>query len=268
MSISNKLARSQHEREAAAVRSVSILGATGSIGASTVDLLEKERASLSRRGRHREQECRGACRIARKVGARFAAIADPKLHGELKDALAGSGIETGAGDEAIVEAAARPADWVMAAITGADQPAADAGCRRARRHGRARQQGMSRLRRRLVHAPRGREGRHRVAGRFRAQRALSGDVLRRAQRSPARDPDGIGRSVPRSVDRDDPCRDTAAGAQASELVDGREGHDQFRDTHEQGPGAHRGTSSVRDAVRADRHPGASAIDRARYGRIS
>ena len=38
---------------------------------------------------------------------------------DLKDALAGSGIEAGAGDEAVIEAAARPADWVMAAITGA-----------------------------------------------------------------------------------------------------------------------------------------------------
>ena len=42
-----------------------------------------------------------------------------RLHRDLKDALAGTGIEAGAGEEAVVEAASRPADWVMAAITGA-----------------------------------------------------------------------------------------------------------------------------------------------------
>jgi 1-deoxy-D-xylulose-5-phosphate reductoisomerase len=118
MSISNKLARSQRT-EAAAIRSVSILGATGSIGASTVDLLEKEPHRYRVEAVTANKNVAALAALARKVGARFAAIADAKLHGELKDALAGSGIESGAGDEAIVEAAARPADWVMAAITGA-----------------------------------------------------------------------------------------------------------------------------------------------------
>src|SRR5207248_10670781 len=52
-------------------------------------------------------------------GARFAAIGDPARLGELKAALAGTGIECGAGESAIIEAAARPADWVMAAVSGA-----------------------------------------------------------------------------------------------------------------------------------------------------
>lgn len=118
MTISNKLARSQRTA-AAAIRSVSILGATGSIGASTVDLLEKEPHRYRVEAVTANKNVAALAALARKVGARFAAIADAKLHGELKDALAGSGIESGAGDEAIVEAAARPADWVMAAITGA-----------------------------------------------------------------------------------------------------------------------------------------------------
>src|SRR5690606_4109626 len=51
--------------------------------------------------------------------ARFAAVADPACYKDLKDALGASGIEAAAGDEALVEAAQRPADWVMAAISGA-----------------------------------------------------------------------------------------------------------------------------------------------------
>ncbi len=58
-------------------------------------------------------------KIARDVGARFAVVADPAAYGDLKDALAGSGIEAAAGEAALIEAAQRPADWVMAAISGA-----------------------------------------------------------------------------------------------------------------------------------------------------
>src|SRR5438045_7814451 len=57
--------------------------------------------------------------LAREFGARFAAIADPKRLGELKNALAGTRTECGAGESAVIEAGARPADWVMAAVSGA-----------------------------------------------------------------------------------------------------------------------------------------------------
>lgn len=102
-----------------AIRSVSILGATGSIGTSTIDLLDKEpgRYRVEAVTAHRNVSALAA--IARKVGARFAAIGDPALYGELREALSGTRIETGAGNDALVEAAMRPADWVMAAITGA-----------------------------------------------------------------------------------------------------------------------------------------------------
>src|SRR5262249_44927799 len=56
---------------------------------------------------------------ARALRARFAAIADPHHYPALKGALAGTGIETASGREALIEAALRPADWVMAAIVGA-----------------------------------------------------------------------------------------------------------------------------------------------------
>jgi 1-deoxy-D-xylulose-5-phosphate reductoisomerase len=58
-------------------------------------------------------------RLARELNARFAAVADPAAYSDLKSELAGSGIEAAAGVAAIIEAAQRPADWVMAAITGA-----------------------------------------------------------------------------------------------------------------------------------------------------
>lgn len=104
---------------AEAVRSVTVLGSTGSIGCSTVDLLEREP------GRFRVEALTGNRNVkllaeqALKLRPRFVATADPACYGELKDRLAGSGIEVAAGDEAVVEAAARPADWVMAAIVGA-----------------------------------------------------------------------------------------------------------------------------------------------------
>ena len=58
-------------------------------------------------------------RCARELGARFAAVGDPAAYGELKDALSGTGIEAGAGESGLIEAAERPAEWVIGAITGA-----------------------------------------------------------------------------------------------------------------------------------------------------
>jgi len=104
---------------APAVRSVTILGATGSIGASTVDLIkrapERYRVEAVSAGRN----AAALAKIAREIGARLAVVADPAAYAELKEALAGSGIEAAAGEGALVEAAQRPADWLMAAITGA-----------------------------------------------------------------------------------------------------------------------------------------------------
>ncbi|MBX9759772.1 MAG: 1-deoxy-D-xylulose-5-phosphate reductoisomerase, partial [Beijerinckiaceae bacterium] len=57
--------------------------------------------------------------IARKLGAKLAVVADPDALGALREALAGSGIETGAGPQAAIEAALRPADIVVGAIAGA-----------------------------------------------------------------------------------------------------------------------------------------------------
>ena len=57
--------------------------------------------------------------LARELGARFAAIGDPAAYGELKSALSGTGIKAAAGETGLLEAAERPAQWVIGAITGA-----------------------------------------------------------------------------------------------------------------------------------------------------
>lgn len=103
-------------------RRISILGSTGSIGVNTLDLLD----FAARSGDSFEIEALTANRNvallaeqAKKVRAKFAAIADAGLKSDLADALSGSGIAFGAGPEAVEEAAARDADYVMAAIVGA-----------------------------------------------------------------------------------------------------------------------------------------------------
>ena len=97
---------------------VTILGATGSIGASTVDLIERNRSRYRVEALTARRNAGTLAKLARALGARFAAVADPAAYAELKDGLAGSGIAAGAGESALLEAAQQPADWVMAAITG------------------------------------------------------------------------------------------------------------------------------------------------------
>jgi 1-deoxy-D-xylulose-5-phosphate reductoisomerase len=104
---------------AAGERSVTILGATGSIGASTIDLLKRERARYRVEAVSAHRSAAALAALAREVGARFAAVGDPARYRELKDALSGSGIEAAAGESALIEAAQRPAQWVIGAITGA-----------------------------------------------------------------------------------------------------------------------------------------------------
>jgi 1-deoxy-D-xylulose-5-phosphate reductoisomerase len=100
-------------------RSVTLLGATGSIGSSTADLLRRDPGRYAVEAVTAHHDASALARLARELGARFAAVADQAAYAELKSELAGSGIEAAAGEAAIVEAAQRPAEWVMAAITGA-----------------------------------------------------------------------------------------------------------------------------------------------------
>ncbi len=100
-------------------RSVTILGATGSVGASTLALLAEHPALFRLEAVTANTDARQLAAIARRHGARFAAVADETAYPVLREALAGSGIEAAAGAGAMVEAAARDADLVMAAIVGA-----------------------------------------------------------------------------------------------------------------------------------------------------
>jgi 1-deoxy-D-xylulose-5-phosphate reductoisomerase len=104
---------------AAAVRCVSVLGATGSIGDSTMDLLRASPERYQVESLTANTNVEALAKLAIEFDARFAAIADPTRLEDLRDALAGTGTECGAGDSAVIEAAARPADWVMAAVSGA-----------------------------------------------------------------------------------------------------------------------------------------------------
>lgn len=100
-------------------RRISILGATGSIGQNTLDLVRRarDRFDIVALTAHRNVEALARDAIA--FDAEVAAIADPNLYGALKTALSGTGIEAVAGQEAVTDVAARPADYVMAAIVGA-----------------------------------------------------------------------------------------------------------------------------------------------------
>ena len=100
------------------MRGITILGATGSIGASTLDLIKREPGRYRVESISARRNAAALGKIAREVGARHAVVADHSAYRELKDALSGSRIEAAAGEDALVEAAQRPADWVMAAISG------------------------------------------------------------------------------------------------------------------------------------------------------
>ncbi|GEC16003.1 1-deoxy-D-xylulose-5-phosphate reductoisomerase [Nitrobacter winogradskyi] len=103
----------------AGVRTVTVLGATGSIGDSTMDLLRGARGRYRVEALTANSNVEGLVKLAREFDARFVAVADASRFDELKNALAGTGIECGVGESAIIEAASRPADWLMAAVSGA-----------------------------------------------------------------------------------------------------------------------------------------------------
>ena|SRR5438477_3521791 len=105
-------------RSATAPRSVTILGATGSVGASTIDLVRRDPKNFRVEALTANRNAAALAEAARSLHARFVAIADPAAYADLKQRLAGTGIEAAAGEDAVIEAARRPADWLMAAISG------------------------------------------------------------------------------------------------------------------------------------------------------
>lgn len=100
------------------MKRISILGATGSIGQSTVDLIARAPEAYAVEAMTGGRNIALLAQDARRLGARIAVTAHDDLLDDLRAALAGSGVEAAAGRAALLEAAARPVDWVMSAIVG------------------------------------------------------------------------------------------------------------------------------------------------------
>ena len=100
-------------------RKVVVLGSTGSIGLSTLSLFEESGAPVEILALTAGRNVDRLIEQARRWRPAVAVIQDDGLFSTLKDGLAGTGVRVAAGDQAVVEAAAMGADWVMSAIVGA-----------------------------------------------------------------------------------------------------------------------------------------------------
>ena len=99
-------------------RRVVILGATGSIGKSTAQIIAGAGSAFQVEAVAGGRDPLALAQVARALGAKFAALADPAGYSRLKDALAGTDIIPASGEAAVIDAALTPADIVMAAIAG------------------------------------------------------------------------------------------------------------------------------------------------------
>ncbi|MFY9626733.1 MAG: 1-deoxy-D-xylulose-5-phosphate reductoisomerase [Methylocystis sp.] len=100
-------------------RRIVLLGATGSIGKSTLDLIERNPQSFTVVALAGGRDHAALARVARAVKPEFVAIRDEGAYAALKEALSDTNIQVGAGREAVIEAAVREADLVISAIVGA-----------------------------------------------------------------------------------------------------------------------------------------------------
>lgn len=101
-------------------RTVTLLGSTGSVGRSTVALLEAApEGAFAVEALVAGRDAAALAEQARRLQPRIAVLAEEAALPALRDALTGTGIATAAGPAAVLEAASRPADWTMAAIVGA-----------------------------------------------------------------------------------------------------------------------------------------------------
>lgn len=99
-------------------RSISILGATGSVGASTLDLVRRNPEAWRVSALTANCSAQELAVLAREFSAEIAVVSDESCLPELRQALAGSGVEAAGGVTALCEAAARPVDVTIAAIVG------------------------------------------------------------------------------------------------------------------------------------------------------
>lgn len=104
-------------------RRVTVLGSTGSVGVSTLDLMSQAEAAGTARFEVEALTCGGnvprLIEQALRWRPKLAVTADPALLADLREGLAGTGIEVAAGEDAVVDAASRPVEWIMASIVGA-----------------------------------------------------------------------------------------------------------------------------------------------------
>lgn len=100
------------------MKRVSVFGATGSVGQSTLDLVRRQPDAYRVIALTANSDVDSLATAARESGAQVAVIGQSHLYGALRDALAGSGVEAAAGEDALVDAARLDADWTMAAIVG------------------------------------------------------------------------------------------------------------------------------------------------------
>jgi 1-deoxy-D-xylulose-5-phosphate reductoisomerase len=99
-------------------KSVTVLGATGSVGQSTLDLINRAPERFEVIALTAQSDVAGLAAAVRKTGAKLAVIGKAELYESLKDALSDIDVEVSAGEEAVIDAARRGADWTMAAIVG------------------------------------------------------------------------------------------------------------------------------------------------------
>ncbi|MEM9501174.1 MAG: 1-deoxy-D-xylulose-5-phosphate reductoisomerase [Pseudomonadota bacterium] len=99
-------------------RSITILGATGSIGASTLDLVRRTPEQWHVDTLTANCSAKALAALAREFGAKLAVVGDEECLSDLRGALSGTGIEAAGGKQALCDAAARPVDLTVAAIVG------------------------------------------------------------------------------------------------------------------------------------------------------
>jgi 1-deoxy-D-xylulose-5-phosphate reductoisomerase len=99
-------------------RTVTIFGATGSVGTSTLDLIARSPEKFAVQALTAHSDVAALARLAVAHNARLAVIGDEGRYGELKAALRGTNIAAAAGPQALIEAASLGAEWTMAAIVG------------------------------------------------------------------------------------------------------------------------------------------------------
>ena len=99
-------------------RSISVFGATGSVGLSTLELIRLNRDAYRVVALTANSNSTDLAKLAIEFGAEVAVVADDAAYPALRDVLSGTGIEATAGESALIDAAKRKADWTMAAIVG------------------------------------------------------------------------------------------------------------------------------------------------------